>query len=69
MGWKIVRNAMKLRSIIARHGPSLILQGLLRLRRRQSLGTKAGGQRGTHAYEGFARAPWWYQGARGRAPR
>lgn len=26
MGWKIVRNAMKLRSTIARDGPSLILQ-------------------------------------------
>nr|XP_014333109.1 PREDICTED: myb-related transcription factor, partner of profilin [Bos mutus] len=41
--------------------------GLLRLRRRQSLGTKASGERGTHAYEGFARALWWYQGARERS--
>lgn len=67
MGWKIVRNAEKLCSPIALHCHSLILQGLLRLRRRQSLGTKARGERGTHAYEGFARALWWYQGARGRS--
>lgn len=65
MGWKIVRNAEKLCSPIALHCPSLILQELLRLRRRQSLGTKTSGQSGTHAYEGFARALWWYLGARG----